>query len=688
MNIINLDLVEKDIIERTTPQTNNNENDDSTVTTDGNYEFEEVPIQPMTHTQTQDAQPDDDLPPPPLRRSKRRIIRPNRYYEANPAITQNFAEIPDELISYMHQVYQADVENSLDTSAIDPLLPTPDNPRQILTYPEQTKKLWTASFFKELNELIRKGTVEVQEPKEDDTLTPVTVKFRVKLTATGQVDKLKTRIALRGDLMKNDTFAQDTWCPIAGFRALKIFLAFAAQCHQRVYQLDFVAAFLQADVIGRKFVKFPEQWKELLKDHPELHKWIGVPLRLRKSLYGDRVANLAWDETQSKWLTSSQIGFSRLPSEESIYMKRVGEQFITVLNAVDDQLYFATDPNLKEWFDKATAARFDVQFLGQANWYLQSRITQCADFSIVLDQSRYASLTLQKYLTGTCDEMVTRKMKAKYGTPIPVGTEFTKKDCSTTYCDVMQLQDEFGFEYAAAIGSLIYLMNTYIRLNYGIRKLARYMQYPGRNHFTTLLHLLRHLQCFRLRGGVKFYADIKTAPIYRHLTLTGHEKIGSFPIIVLSDASFQDDKDTGRSTGGYLIMMQGGVVDACSTMPKLVPWSTCEAEYCTASLAAMAAFFVKKVHNELHGIDPDHELTIPIGIDSQSAMDTANSHKETQRTRHFQRRYHFLRTAVGSAQIVLFKVDGTANSSNCLTKPLPAQQLAAEAHVFEVDLDA
>jgi hypothetical protein len=63
-----------------------------------------------------------------------------------------------------------------------------------------------------------------------------------------------------------------------------------------VYQLDYVAAFLQADVIGRKFTIFPSGWKELLKDYPDLHHWFGVPLRVRKSLYGDRVANLAWDE--------------------------------------------------------------------------------------------------------------------------------------------------------------------------------------------------------------------------------------------------------------------------------------------------------------------------------------------------------------------------------------------------------
>jgi hypothetical protein len=202
--------------------------------------------------------------------------------------------------------------------------------------PPHIKTIWTKSFVKELKELIKKGTISHEAPKKDDPFIPVTAKYRVKLTADGQVNNLKTRIALRGDMMRSDSFIHNTWCPIAGLPALKMFLAFAAECRQRVYQLDFVAAFLQADVIGRKFTRFPEEWKHLLRDYPELHQWIGMPLRLKKCLYGDRVANLAWDETQSKWLPSPDIGFARLPSEGSIYIKRVNDDFITVLNAVDD----------------------------------------------------------------------------------------------------------------------------------------------------------------------------------------------------------------------------------------------------------------------------------------------------------------------------------------------------------------
>jgi hypothetical protein len=193
------------------------------------------------------------------------------------------------------------------------------------------------TFVSEIKEILttERNSVERETPNEDDPIIPVTAKHRVKLTSDGLVEKLKTRIALRGDLMRENISVPDTWCPTAGFKALKIFLAFAAECKQRIYQLDYVAAFLQADVIGRKFTIFPKGWIELLTEYPELHQWLGVLLRLGKSPYGDRVANLAWHETQSQWLTSEEIGFTRLPSEGSIYIKRTDIGFIVVLNAVE-----------------------------------------------------------------------------------------------------------------------------------------------------------------------------------------------------------------------------------------------------------------------------------------------------------------------------------------------------------------
>jgi hypothetical protein len=136
-----------------------------------------------------------------------------------------------------------------------------------------------------------------------------------------------------------------------------------------------------------------------------------------------------------------------------------------------------------------------------------------------------------------------------------------------------------------------------------------------------------------------------------------------------------------------MIFAQGGVVDVASTMPQLIAYSTCEAEYCTGALAAMATTYIKKIYNELHGLDSDRSITIPIGMDSQSAINTAQPNKETQRTKHIQRRSHFLRLAVATSQIVLLKVDGTSNCANSLTKPLSADQLAIETNLYEVEVD-
>jgi hypothetical protein len=218
-------------------------------------------------------EPHNDESPPPLmvRRSERRRNPPDRLIDSAQAATSpTFSWIPEELTSEMQRACHTEVENSIDITNMDPssLLLAPENWKQVLKLPPHIKRLWILSFVKELKELIKKDTVVHDTPNDDDPIIPVTAKHRVKLNSDGSVEKLKTRIALRGDLMRENVFTPDTWCPIGGFRALKIFLAFAAECRQRIYQLDYVAAFLQADVLGRKFTIFPEGWKELILGLP------------------------------------------------------------------------------------------------------------------------------------------------------------------------------------------------------------------------------------------------------------------------------------------------------------------------------------------------------------------------------------------------------------------------------------
>jgi hypothetical protein len=95
-------------------------------------------------------------------------------------------------------------------------------------------------------------------------------------------------------------------------------------------------------------------------------------------------------------------------------MLRRGKFFLCLLNAVDDQLYFSNCEKMRLKFEAAVRADFDVEFLGQAHWYLQARITQHANFSITLDQSRYAALICSRFVPTLPISTITPEDRERY----------------------------------------------------------------------------------------------------------------------------------------------------------------------------------------------------------------------------------------------------------------------------------
>ena len=115
----------------------------------------------------------------------------------------------------------------------------------------------------------------------------------------------------------------------------------------------------------------PKEFEQLL---PEYAEWFGTPLRLVKALYGDTTANKCWDDELSSWLVDD-YGFQRCLSEPSIFVKKEGDHELVLINAVDDQLYYSTCDDMRKKFEKDVCDKYDVDMMGQAHWYLQSRIT-------------------------------------------------------------------------------------------------------------------------------------------------------------------------------------------------------------------------------------------------------------------------------------------------------------------------
>ena len=71
------------------------------------------------------------------------------------------------------------------------------------------------------------------------------------------------------------------------------------------------------------------------------------------------------------------------------------------LSYVDDCVYWYTNKDLVKWFVDTLGKRFNVNFLGYAHWFMSIRISQLNDHSISMDQDRYATSIVAKYLDTT-----------------------------------------------------------------------------------------------------------------------------------------------------------------------------------------------------------------------------------------------------------------------------------------------
>ena len=79
-----------------------------------------------------------------------------------------------------------------------------------------------------------------------------------------------------------------------------------------------------------------------------------------------------------------------------------------------------------------------------------------------------------------------------------------------------------------------------------------------------MVHLLRYIRENKTLG-LKYYADLNDVPVTNLLRQTNIKTDNH--LMAFSDSSWQDCIDTGRSTGAYIILYQGGTIDHGKHVP-------------------------------------------------------------------------------------------------------------------------
>ena len=176
--------------------------------------------------------------------------------------------------------------------------------------------------------------------------------------------------------------------------------------------------FLQAKLKNRVFVKLAIRYTYYFPDYAQ---YLGRALRLHKSMYDMTNHGKLFADELTEWLL--EAGFILSQRQMSIYYKFAPDgSKIVVLYYVDDCVYWYKNEDLGKWFVDTLGKRFHVNFLGFAHWYTSIRISQLKNYSISVDQARYATSIVAKYLHN-----VTVKVSNKfYKTTFPDDMIFIK----------------------------------------------------------------------------------------------------------------------------------------------------------------------------------------------------------------------------------------------------------------------
>lgn len=144
-------------------------------------------------------------------------------------------------------------------------------------------------------------------------------------------------------------------------------------------------------------------------------------------------------------------------------------------------------------------------------------------------------------------------------------------------------------KYQRMTGSLMFSMvETRPDIAFSTSVASRFSKNPSHQHTEAVKTVLKYLKGSRTRG----------------ITYGGEEQL---KIQGYSDSDWAGDKESRKSTSGYIFMLNGGPVSWCSKRQSTVTLSSTEAEYIALTLAAKEATWLRLLLTELGLLDPNEQ---------------------------------------------------------------------------------
>lgn len=500
-----------------------------------------------------------------------------------------------------------------------------------------------AAVDKEILQMLDLGVWKEVDPGTLNRETLKSVIFsllflKAKHSSEGEFQELKARLVANGSQQDKSVF-DNVSSPTVGLASLFICAGIAAREGRIVTTMDIVGAYLKVDM-GDKVVRVrlpayvaarvvqlrPGSKRFLLRDGT-------MVVQLKKAMYGCvESARLLFLRVKEEFV---KMGFVQNPYDECVFNKGSGADQCTIILYVDDIMITSVSQGAVDEVVQGVSSAFGTVKVHRSK--VHSYLGMTMDFT----EPGACRVSMDGY---TADIIKSFGATGKSATPAGDNLFVVREGISP-------LDKSKKEAFHSAVAKALYLAKR-VRpeILVAVSFLTTRVQQPDEDDWAKLIRLYKYLS-----GEPNL-----------SLTLRFHS---SMSIMAYVDAAFAVHKDMKSHTGGF-ITLGGGALAPQSTKQKIVTKSSTEAELVATS--DFAGQFLER--RNFLGAQGYEVPPVTLGQDNMSTIQLLkNGRTSSERTRHINIRYFFLKDRMVAGELVVVHVPTLDMVADILTKPLQGE---------------
>ena len=500
-----------------------------------------------------------------------------------------------------------------------------------------------ASLLKEAKQMIDKQVWKPQvwnelsnEQKRFKTLKVFSF-FKDKWFPDGKFEKLKARSAVDGSKQNKNEY-DDLFSPTVATTSIFFIATVAAIERRHVLKFDVPGAYLNTDIEKELYLIIDPTMAKIIIQLDKtfeigLRKDNSIVVQLMKGQYGCVESAKLWYNHIKQ--TLEDCGFIINPIDGSVFnCTRLNCQ-ITVAIHVDDGIITSTSHDNIQWVKDKLSAKY-----GNLSIH-EGRVIPYTGMTFDFTEEGYVKVSMEKYIEDI------RKDYAVLGTAkTPANTNLFNVDNNSKILNDVKLK-----EFHSTVMKLMWLAKRCApEILVSIAYLSTRIQCANENDLEKLNRVIKYLNNKDIKFEIRF----------------GNNKSNHIQIDSFIDVSYAVHADM-KSHTGEVMRINNGPGHVSSNKQNINTKSTTEAELVGLSDKSGTSLMYKQFAKH-QGYNLD---AIVIYQDNKSTINLVKKgHSTSQRTRHINIRYFYLKDRIESEDIRIEYIESENMLADILTKPL------------------